>query len=180
MFERNGISPKGCFFSDNGSEFKGNLIEATAKKTGIRIKLTPSYSAWSNGDIERKHGVIDLTIKKMMEDDKSLKAEDALSHAVWARNMEIGRFGFSPYQIAYGESPFLRGVSDGTVMSDESIPQEDVVRQHFMNQEKARIEIRKADANNRLKEGLKSRIQPSNDAVYEHNDEIIYLNKDNK
>ena len=172
--------PKGYFFSDNGSEFKGNLIEAVAKKTGIKVKLTPSYSAWSNGGIERKHGAIDITIKKMMEDDSNMKIEDALTHAVWARNMEIGRFGFSPYQIAYGQSPFLPGISDGTVLTDQSIPQEDVVRRHFINQEKARIEMRKADANNRLKEGLNSRIQPNNDTVFEHDDQIIYLNKDNK
>ena len=172
--------PSGYFFCDNGTEFKGNLIEAIAKKTGIKVKLTPSYSSWSNGGIERKHGAIDLTIKKMMEDDKDLNIEDALKHSVWSRNMEIGKFGFSPYQIAYGKSPFLPGISEGNVLTDQTIPQEDIVRKHFLNQEKARIEMRKAEANNRLKEAFNTRIQPYHDIIYQPGDEVIYLNKDDK
>ena len=172
--------PKGYFFCDNGSEFKGNLLESLAKRTGIKVKLTPSYSAWSNGGIERKHGAINLTIKKMMEDDKNLKIEDALKHSVWSRNMEIGKFGYSPYQLVYGESPFLPGISEGNVLTDQSIQQEDIIRQHFLNQEKARIMMRKAEANNRLKEALNSRIQPYHDIVYQPGDIIIYLNKDDK
>ena len=58
--------PTGCFFADNEAEFKGNLLEAIAKRTGIEVKLSPSYSAWSNGGSQRKHGAVDLTIKKML------------------------------------------------------------------------------------------------------------------
>ena len=143
--------PTGYFFCDNGSEFKGNLLEAVAKKTGIKVKLTPSYSSWSNGGIERKHGSIDLTIKKMMEDDSKLKIDDALQHATWSRNMEIGKFGYSPYQLVYGKSPFLPGISEGNVLTDQSIPQEDIVRKHFLNQEKARIQTSISEATNKLK-----------------------------
>ena len=64
-------------------------------KTGISVKQTPAYLPWSNGGIEYKHGAITLTIKKMMEDDSSLKLEEALMHAVWAKNVEISRLGFS-------------------------------------------------------------------------------------
>ena len=172
--------PSGYFFCDNGSEFKGDLLAEVTKKTGTKIKLTPSYSAWSNGGIERKHGAIDLTIKKMMEEDKDMKIEEALKHSVWARNMEIGKFGYSPYQLVYGKSPFLPGISEGNVLTDQTIPQEDVVRRHFINQEKARVEMRKSEANNRLKEAFNTRIQPYHDAVYQPGDEIIYLNKDDK
>ena len=59
-----------------------------------------------------------MTVKKMMEDDANLKLEDALRHAVWSRNMEIGKFGFSPYQIVYGKSPFLPGISKGCILTD--------------------------------------------------------------
>ena len=67
------------------------------KKTRIRVKQTPAYSPWSNGGMEWKHVAIDLTIRKMMEDDPSLKLEGALLHAVWTGNIEISRLGFSPY-----------------------------------------------------------------------------------
>ena len=60
---------------------------------------------------------IDLTAKKMMEEDKDLVSlSDALEHAVWSKNIEIGRHGMSPFQILYGKSPTLPGVNDGTVM----------------------------------------------------------------
>ena len=57
---------------------------------------------------------------------------------------------------------------------------EDLVRKHFANQEKARMEMRRADANNRLKEGLNTRMQPYHDIIYKQDDEIIYLNKEDK
>ena len=95
----------------------------------------------------------------MLDDVEHPKIVEALKHATWARNMEIGRLGFSPYPIVDGKSPFLPGISEGTILTDQSIPEEDLVRKHFANQEKARLELRKADANNRLKEGLNSRIQ---------------------
>ena len=85
--------PVDGFFMDNGTEFLGGHLKALCKKVGARIRLTPSYSPWSNGSCERRHGVIDLAIKKIMADENSISIENALSHAVWARNMEVGRFG---------------------------------------------------------------------------------------
>ena len=40
--------------------------------------------------------------------------------------------------------------------------------------------MRKSDASTRLKEVLKTRIQPSNDEVFEEGDTIITLNKDDE
>ena len=165
--------PTGYFFCDNGSEFKGSLIKTVAKKTGRQVKLTPSYSSWSNGGIERKHGAIDLTIKKMMDDDKDLNIEEALQHSVWSRNMEIGKFGYSPYQLVYGKSPFLPGLSEGNVLTDQTIPQENIVRKHFLNQEKVRIQMRKSEANKRLKKALNTRVQPYHDIIYQPKDVVI-------
>ena len=103
--------PSRSFFCDNGPEFKGGLLAEISKKTGVTIKLTPSYSPWSNGSIERKHSTIDLTIKKMMADNHKLTLEDTLQHAVWAKNMEIGRSGHSPFQLVYGRFPHIPGIS---------------------------------------------------------------------
>ena len=49
--------------------------------TALNLKTS---SSWSNGGIERKHGAIDLTIRKMMEDDQELKLEDAFQYATWS------------------------------------------------------------------------------------------------
>ena len=98
---------------------------------------------------------IDLTIKKLMDDDKNIKLEEALEHALWARNMEIGRHGYSPYQVVFGKSPTLPGITDGTPMSDSLITDADAVRLHFQRQEAARVELRKYDSHRRLKDALK-------------------------
>ena len=166
------------FFMDNGSEFLGGHLKALCKKIGAKIKLTPSYSPWSNGSCERRHGVIDLTLKKLMADDKSVSLEDALSHAVWARNMEIGRYGLSPFQVVYGRAPSIPGVLDGDVLTDGRVTDSEVIRNHFRRQDKARESLRQADTNSRIKDAIKSRIQPYHDQIYEKGDKVIYLNKD--
>ena len=56
--------PSRSFFLDNGSEFKKNNLEEISRKTGIKLQLTPAYSPWSNGACERRHGNIDITVKK--------------------------------------------------------------------------------------------------------------------
>ena len=166
--------PSRSFFCDNGNEFRKEFLEETSRRLSIKIQLTPSYSPWSNGGCERRHGAIDLTIKKSMDDDKSLKLEEALEHALWARNMEIGRHGLSPYQVVYGKSPVLPGITEGTPMTDSLITQADAVRLHFQRQETARAELRKYDSSRRLKEALKARLQPYFDVKYEEGDLIIF------
>ena len=166
--------PSRSFFCDNGTEFRKEFLEEISRKLNVKINLTPSYSPWSNGGCERRHGAIDLTIKKMMDDDCDLKLEDALDHALWARNLEIGRHGLSPYQVVFGKSPVLPGISEGTPMSDSLVTEADAVRLHFQRQEIARAELRKYDSNRRLKDALKSRIQPYFDAKYEAGDLVIY------
>ena len=169
--------PSRSFFLDNGSEFKKNNLEELSRKTGAKLQLTPAYSPRSNGTCERRHGNIDITLKKLIEDDDNLKLEEALDHAVWARNIEIGRHGKSPYQIIFGKSPFLPGISEGSILTDGIISDAEVVRKHFQNQEKARVEIRRADASRRLKDAVNARIQPYMDATYGKGDKIVFLDK---
>ena len=122
------------FFLDNGTEFKKNNFEEIARKVGIKLELTPAYSPWSNGSCERRHGTIDLAVKKLMEEDTSLKLEDALEHSVWAKNVEIGRHGKSPYQIIFGKSPVLPGVTDGSITTDGPVTEAEIVRNHFFHE----------------------------------------------
>ena len=81
--------PTRSFFLDNGTEYKKNNLEELSRKVGIKLELTPAYSPWSNGACERRHGTIDLTVRKLMDDDTSLKLEEALEHSVWAKNVRV-------------------------------------------------------------------------------------------
>ena len=171
--------PKRSFFADNGGEFSNEFTEELVRRLNIKMELTPSYSPWSNGKCERKHAAIDLTIKKIIEEDPKMELEDALDHAVWARNCEPGRHGMSPYSIIHGSTPVIPGLTEGTVMSDSTISNSDILRKHFKKQELVREMYLKADASRRLKEALKSRIQSYNDQKYEPEDLVIFEDKDN-
>ena len=157
--------PFKCFHCDNGNEFRKETLDNISRRIGITIQKTPPYAPWANGTIERRHATIDLTVKKIMQDDKSLKFEDALAQAVWAKNQEIGRNGHSPHQIVYGRGSFLPNISEGDILTDQNIAKEDVVKEHFNLQEKARIHIRRAEADRRLKEALGARVQHNVDEV---------------
>ena len=113
-----------------------------------------------------------------MEDDQTISVEDALSHSVWARNCEVGRHGFSPFQLVFGKSPFIPGISDGNVTTDGPITEAESVRLHFNRQEKAREEFRKADRSKRIKDALGSRLQKYHDVKYAIGDKIIFQDKD--
>ena len=70
-----------------------------SQKLGLKLYLNAANSPFSNGSMERNHFTIDLTISEMMEDDNTLKLEDALRKAVYAYNCQIRKTGFSPNQI---------------------------------------------------------------------------------
>ena len=170
--------PSNSFFMDNGNEFAA--VEFVAKRLEIKVKMGPSYSPWSNGTCERRHASVDLTIKKLMEDNDKLPIEDALQHALWARNVETGRLGDTPFRIMFGRTPVFPGITDGNLVTDNSISGSEAVKQHFEQMEKARIIYRQADCSRRIKEALKSRMSAYHDRVYKVDEEIIFLDKDDQ
>ena len=172
--------PRRSFFADNGTEFKKSTLEELARRLGVKIELTPSYSPWSNGSNERRHGAVNLTVRKLMEDDKDLSLENALQHSIWARNMEIGKLGRSPFQIVFGRAPGLPGFTDGNATTDSVITESDAVRAHFERQERVRLLYRQADSCRRLKDAEKSRIHPYHDAKYTPGDKIMFLDKEDQ
>ena len=114
-----------------------------------------------------------------MDDEKNVKFEDALAQAIWAKNQEIGRNGYSPHQIVFGRGSFLPNISEGDILTDAEISTDDAVRKHFALQENTRIQIRKSESNRRIKEALKVRVQANVDEVYEAGDKVVYIDKDN-
>ena len=62
--------PSQGFFADNGGEFANIKLDKLTSKLGLSVKFGPSYSPWSNGINEQNHASVDITIKKLMEDEK--------------------------------------------------------------------------------------------------------------
>ena len=59
--------------------------------------------------------MIDETIKKLLDDEKKLKLEDALKIACYLRNQEQMTLGFSPHQVVYSAGSVLPGITDGNL-----------------------------------------------------------------
>ena len=164
--------PFKCFHCDNGKEFQKETLDNISRRTGITIQKTPSYSPWANGTIERRHATIDSTIKKLIEDNPKTNLNEALLQSVWVKNQEIGRNGYSPHQVVFGRGSFLPNISEGNLLTDAELSKDDAVRKHFTLQEKTRILMRKAEADRRIKEALKLRVQANVDEVYEPSDKV--------
>ena len=82
-------------------------------KLGIEIKFTPAYSPWSNGVNKRNHYSCDIIVKKVMEEDKKIKLEDAVKMASWTHNTNVNIKGFQPLQLVTGKSVTFPGITMG-------------------------------------------------------------------
>ena len=71
---------------DNGGEFDNLEDLNTMEQYNIEVCATWAEWSWSNGVCERNHAVIDLMLEKMMLEDEALKTNEALAHAVSAKN----------------------------------------------------------------------------------------------
>ena len=65
-----------------------------------------------------------------MEDDKTMKIEEALQHSLWSRNVEIGRLRETPFKIMFGRTPVYPGITEGNLITDNSI--ESLVRLAYL------------------------------------------------
>ena len=75
---------------------------------------TAAHSPFSNGLCEKNHEVVDKMMAKLMADETYKKPEDALHHALFAKNVEPNNKGFSSFQIVYGNNPSIPGIINST------------------------------------------------------------------
>ena len=62
--------PSQRFFADNGGEFANIKLDELMSKLRLSVKFGPSYSPWNIGLNEHNHASADITIKKLMEENK--------------------------------------------------------------------------------------------------------------
>ena len=103
------------FWCDNGGEFLNAKMEEFVNKLGLKISFTPSYSPWSNGINERNHYSCDVIVKKIMEEDRKIVLQEAVTMASWTHNTNINTLGYSPLQLMTGKSIVLAGLTSGNV-----------------------------------------------------------------
>ena len=168
-----GIPDKGIF-ADNGGEFKNPLMKEVAAKYGLSLRLTAAYSPWSNGKNERNHYTCDVIIDKLMEEDPKLTLDEAVSHAVNSKNMQITRKGFSPRQLMFGKQGVVPGITDGNPASMEPVTESDSFRRAFGNRQLAEELYRKVDSNERIQKALAQNTQGYSDHRYSEGEQVLF------
>ena len=58
------------FYADNGGEFVNIKMDKLIANLGITVRYGPAYSLWWNGINERNHASCDVTIRKLIEENK--------------------------------------------------------------------------------------------------------------
>ena len=176
----NGIGPgiPEKFLFDNGGEFNNPEVLDLAEKHGIKMHaVTAAHSPFSNGLCEKNHEIVDRMMSKIMADDKDITENEALNHALFAKNIEPNNKGFSPFQIVYGTNPNIPGIINSTPSSLSSDFASQDVRKHMTRLNKAREAFRIADNDERIKRALKAKISGAYDEFFEADDRV-YFKKD--
>ena len=139
--------PSKGWFSDNGGEFRNPIMMEAASKLGIKIFLTAGNSPWSNGKNERNHYTCDVTVDKLLSEDPKMTLQEALSHAIYAHNVQINKKGFSPMQLTLGRQGVIPGITDGNPASLEPVVESDWFRAELTNRQRAKELYRKIYSN---------------------------------
>ena len=102
--------------SDNGGEFNGEPFQTLLRSFGIRHMRTSPHHPQTNGVLERAHGDIKHTIRKLEQEQLTLKDENSslgtqdlakwLRSAVRLHNVTTNRtVKISPFEIMFGRPP---------------------------------------------------------------------------
>ena len=147
--------------SDNGGEFVNKSMRDLCEMYSIKHITTAAFAPWSNGGNERNHATVDLMMEKIMSGDSSIKFEDALAKAVYAKNAMLNVHGYSPSQILTGKQPRIPGAcNDNTPQADNLEVSSRTVQQNLNLMQAAREAFAKVDNSCRLKTAMRVRESP--------------------
>ena len=113
-------------------------------------------------------------VAKIKAGNSSLKDQEALEYALFAKNVEPNNKGFSSFQIVYGTNPTIPGITNSTPASMSTTFASEDVRKHIEKIGLAREAFREADNDERIKRALKSRIQASNHNFFTLGDRVYF------
>ena len=87
-------------------------------KLGLYVKFGPSYSLWSYSLNERNHASADITIKKLMAEEKVALSDSLIKAAAWMHNTFVNRLGYSPLQLVTGWAVTVPGLTTGSIATE--------------------------------------------------------------
>ena len=100
IFSRVGIPKE--ILSDNGVQFKAQLMQQMHKMLGVKPIFTTVYHPQTSGKIERMHSTMKACLRKLCE-DKPKTWNRYIPCVMFAlREMPSDYTGFSPFELLYG------------------------------------------------------------------------------
>ena len=97
--------PPRVMLSDNGLEFKNNLVEGYLHGLGTEVRHTTPYHPQANGKIERFHRSLKSMLRKLVN-ARACEWEDHLGSALLAhRTTTSDVTGYSPFYLMFGRHP---------------------------------------------------------------------------
>ena len=167
--------PEKYFYTDNGREFVNELMYDLLDAHDISLKTTAPYTPNQNGLNERNHGLADIVVTSLMEDDPSLKMQEAVNHAAFVRNSSINDTGFSPFQLVYGRNPRIPGtVENNHPLSLNADTRSEMARTMIARNEATRRKFLEKESDRRLKRVAAERVTFRDDHTYEPG-EIVWF-----
>ena len=96
---------------------------------------------------------------KIKASDPKITDQEALDHALHAKNMETTNKVYSPFQIAFRENPRIPGTIIGNPPSFSNEFTSEDVKNHIFKVQTAREAFRAADHDEKIKKSLKAKVQ---------------------
>ena len=151
-------------YTDNGGEFVNNKMLSLCEAYSIKFMNCGAYSPNQAGLVESNHKVCDQMIEIMMDENPNLKFEDALESAVYAKNILVNVYGYSPLQLVLGKQPRLPGMGDDGLAAMEEEPMETKTISRIAEIHSARKAFLETENSHRLKKAM--RFTPVKREVY--------------
>ena len=93
--------------SDNGTEFKNQLMDDALKQLGIHHIFSTPYHPQSNGKVEVFHKYLKLTLRKLCEKDQDNWDQD-INQVLTSYHVTLHlTTGETPFFLIYGRDPNL-------------------------------------------------------------------------
>ena len=166
-------------FHDNGGEFTGNEISEVASVLNIVDLTTGAESPFQNGLCEKIHGVTDLMLMKMEEDNPNTPPDVLLAWATNARNSLQMWNGFSSHQLVFGGNPKLPNIMTAAPPELQGTTTSEVLAKHLNALHSARKAFIKSEADERVRRALRTKMR-SAEQRYEHGDIVYYKREDSE
>ena len=173
------FGPPVQFLSDNGGEFSNQGFRDMCEKMNIKTKTTAAESPFSNGMCERHNLVVFETMQKVMESEHC-DPKTALAWGISAKNALSNHLGHSPNELVFGYNVNMGSVLTDDLPALDNATVSESVRINMNARYAAKKAFMDAEASEKIKRALNSKVRTYADVIYEPGMKVYYKRNDTK